>query len=135
MIIKIEREGGSQSHVSSGTTTMARRAAPSMSIFFRLSSPSTPKKFPKFFRLRRAQIIGGTTSNPLSSLKKGARTGGRRCQNSGGACEIFGEEFSHFFMTNFFDLHPKKKPQIFPPGRKNYWGGLGTTPQSPREKK
>ena len=49
----------------------------------------------------------------------------------GGACEMFGEEFSHIFMTNFFDLHPQKKnPKFFRLRRKKSlggdWGGAKT---------
>mgnify|MGYP006120224411 CR=1 FL=1 len=52
----------------------------------------------------------------------------------GGACEIFGEEFSHFFMTNFFDLHPQKKPKIFPPAAEKIIGG-GRPPNPPEKNK
>ena len=111
-----------------------------MSIFFRLSLTSTPKKFPKFFRLRRAQIIGwgGRPPTPSSLKKKALGLGGGGAKTVGefhwGACEIFGEEFSHFFMTNVFDLHPQKKPKIFPPAAEKIIGGGGDPPIPPKKK-
>ena len=57
---------------------------------------------------------------------------------TGRTCEIFGEEFSHFFMTNFFDLHHKKPPQIFPPAAEKIIGrgtGGGGPPNPPEKNK
>ena len=98
-----------------------------MTIFFDFLRPPPPKNSPNFSACGGLKSLGGTTSNPpASSLKKKALgLGGGGVKTVGGIStgEIFGEEFSHFFMTNFFDLHPQKKPKIFPPAAEKIIGG------------
>ena len=83
-----------------------------MTIFLDFLRPPAPKNSPNFSACGGLKSLGGDDPPiPPAPWKKIPRTGGRRWQNSGGiftgggACEIFGEEFSHFFVTNFFDLH------------------------------
>ena len=84
---------------------------------------------------RRRNGVGRPSTPPPPWKKKTLGLGGAKTVGDfhWGTCEIFGEDFSHFFMTNLFDLHPKKKPQIFPPAaEKIIWGGR---PPNPPEKK
>ena len=107
--------------------------------FFQLFSTSTPKQFPKFFYLRRAQIIGG--GKPPSPWKKKSLGLGVPKQCVGGGHVKFSVKSLVTFLWQIFSTSTTKNhPKFFRLRRKkNHWeGGRGErppNPPSPRKKK